>query len=81
MRVNCPYCEKKFDIPIKKICDWIEGNEKTRVAVQQCLGRFYGKKATPANQSRPPEMAKKAAAARWKGHVKKVKPGPADLGI
>jgi len=84
MRINCPHCNRKFDIPIKTLCEWIEGNEKTRRVVQACLGRYYGKKrgpVDPAKMSRGSEGGKKAAAARWKGHVKKVKPGPADLGI
>jgi len=81
MRVNCPHCEKKFDIPIKTLCDWVENNEKTRKAVQATVGRYYSKKSNPANMSRGTEGGKKAAAARWAGHVKKKKVDPSDLGI
>jgi len=80
MKTTCPHCGKSFDVGYKDVMNWIERNPNLRKAVGSLIGRINGARANPKNKARTREQCQAAAAARWKGHVKKPKGiNPADL--
>jgi hypothetical protein len=71
MKAECPKCGNQFDVSVKAVLSWIERTPVLRDAAASLIGRINGQKVDPAKQSRGSEGGKKAAKARWAGHVPK----------
>lgn len=74
MRETCPHCEKTYDVPIKRVLKWIDGNSKLRAAVQALLMRKAREAKTPESQRRDVDykaLAKKSHEARLKNKEKR----------